>query len=177
MGNLFRRMIILRASIWSWFLQWASVSTQVRGSTESVLRNVWACILCMPGRGEEGRIDCKDWNAWQNIKYPQKRDLQNQKRTRQTRVLVKWAICRPNETAKKWGKVLVSVFSPSLRKSSSAGREERAVRMEFGLSFRKKKNWILWWEKNRDVEGSISTFRWYGFVKPRLLKVLKKIKS
>lgn len=45
----------------------------------------------------------------------------------------------------------MSVFSPSLRKSSLAGREERAVRMEFGLSFRKKKKIEFCGEKKTET--------------------------
>lgn len=47
----------------------------------------------------------------------------------------------------------MSVFSPSLRKSSSAGREERAVRMEFGLSFRKKKIEFCGEKKTETLKG------------------------
>lgn len=57
--------------MWSWFLQWASVTAQVRGCDISlILWCMYVCILCVPGRGEEANQQEKDWKAWDIIKYP-----------------------------------------------------------------------------------------------------------
>lgn len=150
-------MIIPRAFIWSWFLQWASVSTQVRGCNESALRDVWVCILCVPGRGEEGRTNWKDWNAWKIIKYPSEtsRNRKGEGSLKYLSIEQNVDLMRLSERRLKprW----LCSFSP--RMSSSAGREnQEAVCTKFSWALGIKLDSTV--GKSSAFEGSIATFKW-----------------